>query len=49
MAAHTFPTRELLLLDLLVPATQDAEKAIDVFVRRLKAKQVRTGFVERGV
>jgi S-adenosylmethionine/arginine decarboxylase-like enzyme len=48
MAAHTFPDRGLLLLDLLVPSSRDTEKAIDVFVRRLKPKETRTGRVERG-
>jgi S-adenosylmethionine/arginine decarboxylase-like enzyme len=47
-AAHTFPDRGLLLLDLLVPAVRESDKALDVFVRRLKAKEVRTGRVERG-
>jgi S-adenosylmethionine/arginine decarboxylase-like enzyme len=47
-AAHTFPDRALLLLDLLVPAVRESDMALDVFVRRLKAKQVRTGRVERG-
>jgi S-adenosylmethionine/arginine decarboxylase-like enzyme len=47
-AAHTFPERGLLLLDLLVPDARDTDKALDVFHRRLKAKEVRTGRVERG-
>ena len=47
-AAHTFPQRELLLLDLLAPSVRSSDKAIDVFVRRLGAKDVRTGRVERG-
>ncbi len=48
MAVHTFPHRGLLLLDLLVPAVRDTDKAIDVFVRRLGAKEVKKGQVARG-
>ena len=40
--------RELLLLDLLAPSVRDSDKAIDVFIRRLGAKDMRTGRVERG-
>lgn len=48
MAVHTFPDRGLLLLDLLVPAGRDAEKAVEVFVRKLTGATVRAGRVERG-
>jgi S-adenosylmethionine/arginine decarboxylase-like enzyme len=48
MAAHTFPDRGLLLLDLLVPATRESDKAVDVFVRKLGAANVRSGHVDRG-
>jgi S-adenosylmethionine/arginine decarboxylase-like enzyme len=47
-AAHAFPDRELLLLDVLVPADRDAGKAVDVFVRRLAARKVNRGQVNRG-
>lgn len=47
-AAHTFPARKLLLLDLLVPAARNTDKAFAVFVRRLAAKDVRTSRVDRG-
>jgi S-adenosylmethionine/arginine decarboxylase-like enzyme len=47
-AAHTFPGRKLLLLDLLVPATQNTEKAIAVFVRKLAGAEVVRGQVDRG-
>jgi S-adenosylmethionine/arginine decarboxylase-like enzyme len=47
-AAHTFPGRKLLLLDLLVPSAQNTEKAIAVFVRKLAATDVVRGQVERG-
>ena len=47
VAAHAFPDRELLLLDLLVPEGRDTDKAIDVFVRKLNAKSVRRNEVRR--
>jgi S-adenosylmethionine/arginine decarboxylase-like enzyme len=47
-AAHTFPDRGLLLLDILVPTGRETDKAIEVFVRRLQAKDVRAGRIERG-
>lgn len=46
--AHTAPERGLLLLELLVPASVDSERAIDVFVRRLDAKNVRRARSLRG-
>ena len=45
---HTYPDRELLLLDILSPRTHDARKAIDVFARRLAAREVRTEARDRG-
>ena len=48
VAVHTFPERELLLLDVLALATQDAQKAVDVFSRRLGAREVRCDRLERG-
>ncbi len=48
VAVHTFPERELLLLDVLVLATHDAQKAVDVFTRRLDAREVRCGRHARG-
>lgn len=47
-ALHTFPERGLLLLDLLVPSARETEKALEVFRRKLSAKNVRTGRAERG-
>jgi S-adenosylmethionine/arginine decarboxylase-like enzyme len=41
MTAHTFPTRQLLLLDILTRTDHDAQKAVDVFTRRLTAREVR--------
>ena len=41
MTAHTFPTQQVLLLDILTRAGHDAQKAVDVFTRRLSAREVR--------
>jgi S-adenosylmethionine/arginine decarboxylase-like enzyme len=48
IAVHTFPERELLLLDVLAPATHDVTKALDVFARRLTAREIRTDVRARG-
>lgn len=48
MALHSFPERGLLLLDVLAPAGNDARKALDVFRRRLTARDVRTETRPRG-
>ena len=48
MALHAFPSRELLLLDVLSNATHDGRKALDVFTRRLRARDVRTEQRQRG-
>jgi S-adenosylmethionine decarboxylase len=49
MTVHTFPDRELLLLDILSLATHDAQKALDVFVRRLTAREIRSDTRVRGL
>ena len=41
MTAHTFPAQQLMLLDILTLAAHDAQKALDVFTRRLSAREVR--------
>jgi S-adenosylmethionine/arginine decarboxylase-like enzyme len=46
--AHTMPSRELLLLDLLVPTGRDPQKAVDVFTRKLGAPESRSGRLDRG-
>jgi S-adenosylmethionine/arginine decarboxylase-like enzyme len=46
-AAHAFPERGVLLLDVLVPSGRDAEKAVEVFVRKLAAKTVRRHIMDR--
>jgi S-adenosylmethionine/arginine decarboxylase-like enzyme len=46
--AHTIPSRELILLDLLVPTGRDPQKAVDVFTRKLGASEARSGRLDRG-
>ncbi|HEX5581368.1 MAG TPA: S-adenosylmethionine decarboxylase [Gemmatimonadaceae bacterium] len=48
LALHAFPDRELLLLDVLSLATHDGRKALDVFTRRLRAREVRSELRQRG-
>ena len=48
MSAHAFPSRELLLLDILTLATHDPRKALDVFARRLSAREIHSDQRERG-
>ena len=48
MAAHTYPARELLLLDVLAAPPYDAAKAFDVFARRVPAREIRSEQRQRG-
>ena len=48
IALHSFPERELLLLDILAPASRDARKALDVFAKRLVPQQIRSEARPRG-
>lgn len=48
VAVHAFPGRELLLLDVLSLASQKPQKALDVFARRLNAKEIRSDVRSRG-
>jgi S-adenosylmethionine/arginine decarboxylase-like enzyme len=48
LAVHTTPGRRCLLLDVLVPRTHDAAKALAVFARRLSATQILTDQRPRG-
>jgi S-adenosylmethionine/arginine decarboxylase-like enzyme len=48
IAVHTLPARETLLLDLLVTADRDPQKAVDVFTRKLGATVARSGRTDRG-
>ena len=48
MSAHTFPSDHLMLLDILTLSTHDPQKALDVFTRRLTAREVRCEKRSRG-
>ncbi|HJR40878.1 MAG TPA: S-adenosylmethionine decarboxylase [Gemmatimonadaceae bacterium] len=48
IALHSFPERELLLLDILAPASHDGRKVIDVFTRRLTPRGIRSEMLPRG-
>ncbi|HJU90648.1 MAG TPA: S-adenosylmethionine decarboxylase [Gemmatimonadaceae bacterium] len=48
IAMHSFPERELLLLDILTPAEHDGRKVIDVFSRRLSPRGIRSETLPRG-
>ena len=48
MTAHTFPAKELLLLDILTLSAHDPQKALDVFTRRVAAREVRSELRVRG-
>jgi S-adenosylmethionine/arginine decarboxylase-like enzyme len=41
VAVHTFPDRELVVLDLLVPAGRDPQKCVDVFARKFGVAEAR--------
>jgi S-adenosylmethionine/arginine decarboxylase-like enzyme len=48
MSAHTFPSRQLMLLDILTLSDHDPQKALDVFARRVTAREVRCEKRARG-
>jgi S-adenosylmethionine/arginine decarboxylase-like enzyme len=48
VTVHTIPARETVLVDLLVPAGRDPQKAVDVFTRKLGVNEVRKGRLDRG-
>jgi S-adenosylmethionine/arginine decarboxylase-like enzyme len=48
MSAHAFPSQHLMLLDILTLSTHDPQKALDVFRRRLTAREVRCEKRSRG-
>jgi hypothetical protein len=45
---HTVPAGELLLLDVLALTTHDVGKALDVFARRVGAREIRSEVRARG-
>lgn len=44
---HSLPEQRVLLLDVLAPAVQDSQRALDVFTRRLTPRDVRSDTRER--
>lgn len=48
VSAHAYAVRGLLLFDALAPSQQDAKRALDVFTRRLTAREVRVDMRARG-
>lgn len=48
MSVHALPDRELLLLDVLAAASYEPRKALDVFARRLPAREIRSEQRARG-
>jgi S-adenosylmethionine/arginine decarboxylase-like enzyme len=48
LALHSDPERGLLLLDVLAPTGLDPRTALEVFARRLTAREVRSEVRERG-
>ena len=48
ISVHAFPDQQLLLLDVLARGTYDLRKALEVFTRRLVAREVRSEERNRG-
>lgn len=48
LAIHSLPDQQLLLFDGLGPPSHDFRKALEVFTRRLSARDVRTALHKRG-
>ena len=48
ITVHAFPERELLLVDILAPRSLDGSRALDVFARRLTAREIKRDARERG-
>ena len=48
VVAHSVPARGLFLLDILATAQHDVRRALDVFTRRLAAREVRSDVRTRG-
>ena len=48
IAIHSWPQEQLLLFDGLGPPSHDFRKAVEVFTRRLSARDVRTALRTRG-
>ncbi|MEP6491427.1 MAG: S-adenosylmethionine decarboxylase [bacterium] len=48
MAIHSLPGRQALLLDIVAPASHDFRKAMDVFARRITAREIKSATHARG-
>jgi S-adenosylmethionine/arginine decarboxylase-like enzyme len=48
LAIHASPVRQSLLFDLVAPASHDFRKALDVFARRLSAREMKSDTRGRG-
>jgi S-adenosylmethionine/arginine decarboxylase-like enzyme len=48
VVVHTIPSRELILVDLLVQFGRNPQKAVDVFTRKLGVTEARAGRLDRG-
>ena len=48
LAIHSIPDRQTLLFDLVAPASHDFRKAVEVFARRLTAREVKNDTRGRG-
>ena len=48
IVVHAVPSREILLFDVVSPASHDGRKAVEVFARRLTSRDVRTVVRSRG-
>jgi S-adenosylmethionine/arginine decarboxylase-like enzyme len=48
IAIHTLPIRQALLLDVVAPASHDFRKALEVFARRLTARDIKSDTRGRG-
>ena len=48
LTLHAFPKQQTLLLDAVGPASHDFRKAVDVFARRLSARDIKSDIRGRG-
>lgn len=48
MALHALPERQALLLDVVAPTAHDFRKALDVFSRRVSAREIKSDTRGRG-
>lgn len=48
LAIHSIPDRQALLFDVVAPASHDFRKVVDVFARRLTARDIKSDTRNRG-